>query len=57
MLLVGSKDETFFAKEYEPLMSQFVKNGTYEILDGVDHIGLVFNDDAIGKMSNWISAN
>jgi pimeloyl-ACP methyl ester carboxylesterase len=54
LLIVGSEDEAFYADQYEPLMSQFVKNGTYEVLDGVNHIGLVFDDGAIGKMTDWI---
>lgn len=57
LLLVGSDDETFYANQYEPLMSQHVKIGEYKILENVDHIGLVFDDNAILEMAKWVENN
>ncbi|MGB7286028.1 MAG: alpha/beta fold hydrolase [Salaquimonas sp.] len=54
LLIVGSEDEAFYADQYEPLMSQYLAEGQYKVLDGVNHIGLVFDEVAIKTIAQWM---
>lgn len=40
-LIVGTSDESFVAKAYEPLMSEVTSNGTYHQIDGANHLKVV----------------
>ena len=44
-LVVGSEDEAFYAEKYEEVMSTVTDKGTYEIVDGVDHLGIIDADE------------
>jgi len=41
LLVVGSTDEAFVAEQFEPLMSALTDKGEYEVIDGVNHLGVV----------------
>ncbi|MGR3661646.1 MAG: alpha/beta hydrolase [Paracoccaceae bacterium] len=56
LLLAGSADEAFVAEAYQPLFSEFTDAGTYEVLPGVDHIGLVSDGAAIEAIKRWMDA-
>lgn len=40
-LVVGSEDEAFYAEKYEGVMSAVTDKGTYRIVEGVDHLGIL----------------
>lgn len=40
-LIVGDRDEAFFATEYKPLMSSVTEKGEYHILTGLGHLDVV----------------
>lgn len=40
LLLVGDREDAFIAEAYEPTMAAITDKGSYQILPGVDHIGL-----------------
>lgn len=44
-LVVGSEDEAFYADKYEGVMSAVTDKGTYKIVDGVDHLGIIDADE------------
>ncbi|WP_439142772.1 alpha/beta hydrolase [Planktotalea sp.] len=44
-LVVGSEDEAFYAEKYEEVMSAVTDKGTYKIVDGVDHLGIIDADE------------
>lgn len=41
LLIAGAQDEAFDASAYEPLLAPVNPDGRYEILPGVDHLGVV----------------
>lgn len=41
MLIAGTKDEAFFADQYQPLMQEITDNGSYHLVDGVTHLDIV----------------
>jgi len=40
-LIAGTEDEAFFADNYEPTLSAVTDKGTYVLVDGVNHLGIV----------------
>lgn len=54
LLLAGSQDESFIASAYEEVMAPLTDAGTYQVLDGVNHLGLVSDDQAISAIGNWL---
>ena len=40
-VMAGEKDEAFVAEGYEPLMAQVTHRGSYRIIPGVGHLGIV----------------
>ena len=40
LVVIGSEDEVFHARQYQPTMSPLNPNGQYQVLEGVDHIGV-----------------
>ena len=52
LLIAGTKDEAFFAEEYEPLMSKSNPNGQYHLVTGASHldvINLAETTDVMGR--------
>lgn len=54
LLLAGSEDESFYSDRYEGLISQYSPSGTYRLLDGVNHIGVVNAPSAVDAILNWV---
>ena len=49
-LVVGADDEAFYADEYEGVMRAMTDKGTYEIVAGVDHLGIVDADQTVAAI-------
>lgn len=52
LLIAGSKDESFIADAFEPLISKVTSKGSYNLLEGVSHLGVINNEETaelIGK--------
>lgn len=41
ILIAGTRDEAFFADQYEPLMSEVTDKGAYHLVDGASHLEIV----------------
>lgn len=41
ILIAGTKDEAFFADQYQPLMQEITDKGSYHLVDGVNHLDIV----------------
>lgn len=55
LLLAGAEDESFDAQAYEPTMQQANPNGTYEVLDGQSHLGIVSDHRTAGLIATSIA--
>ncbi len=49
-LLVGEKDELFYAERFAPLLRRRAPDVSIEVLDGVDHIGIIVRPGAIAAV-------
>lgn len=60
LLLAGDRDEAFIADRYEPTIKPHTPAGTYRVLPGVNHLGVVdaaATIDAIGAwLPEWVPA-
>lgn len=56
LLLVGRDDEAFRADVYEAAMSPYAPGGTYRIVDGISHLGVVTRREAIDSVIGWMRA-
>lgn len=54
LVVAGSADESFRAELYEPTISPHTKAGTYRILPGVTHMGVVFGREGIDAVADWL---
>lgn len=41
ILIAGTKDEAFFADQYQPLMQEITDKGAYHLVEGVNHLDIV----------------
>ena len=57
MLVVGSKDEAFFAEEFEPLLTQYSDKGVYHLIDDVGHLGIVNAQQTRDLILTYISSD
>jgi len=57
MLVVGSKDEAFIAKEFEPLLTQYSDKGVYHLNDDVGHLGIVNAQQTRDLILTYISSD
>ncbi|MFK5977918.1 MAG: alpha/beta fold hydrolase [Rhizobiaceae bacterium] len=55
VLIAGTKDESFFAEEFEPLMSQVTSKGSYELLEGVSHLEVVNNQETVAIIGDFLA--
>lgn len=53
LLVVGSKDSALFADKFEPTLRPLVPQVVITPVDGVSHLGLVVNDDAVETVETW----
>lgn len=54
LLVVGSRDEAFFAEKYEPTMSAVNSRGTYVTIDNASHLEIQNNDRVVQAMVRFI---
>ena len=57
LVVAGDADEAFRAELYEPVISAQTKTGTYAVLPGVSHIGVVTGQDVRPVIAGWLRAN
>ncbi len=53
LVLVGDRDESFYAERYEPTIAPHAK-GTFTVLPGVTHLGLVVNPRTTEEIEAWL---
>src|SRR5215831_5517262 len=56
LVMAGEKDESFIPEQYEPTIAPHAK-GTFKVLPGVNHLGVVVNPQAIEEVDAWLTAN
>ncbi len=56
LLIAGRNDEAFFADRYEATISSLTKRGTYRLIDGVGHLGIVDSDRAADEIRAFVLA-
>ena len=55
-LVAGSEDEALFAAEFAPTVRPLVPDADIRIVDGVAHLGIVVNEEAIEAVLKWLQA-
>ena len=55
LLIAGEEDESFIASAYEPTMKPVNPKGTYQLLDGQSHLGVISDDRTAGLIAEFIS--
>lgn len=51
---VGSRDEVFFAEQFEPVISQCTK-ASVKLLNGVTHMGVVTGPEVRPVIKEWLA--
>ncbi len=54
LVLAGERDESFIPELYEPTIAPFAR-GTFRVLPGLSHLGLVVDRSAIEGIGAWLS--
>lgn len=54
LVLVGDRDESFYAERYEPTIAPHAR-GTFVTLPGVTHLGLVVNPRTAEEIETWLA--
>jgi len=54
-LIVGDKDEAFFADRYEPLMTDVTDKGQYFVLDGISHLEVSYARQTLEIIANFLN--
>lgn len=57
LVIAGSADESFFADQFQPVISDETDSGTYALVEGVNHLGIVDAPDTAQLIGNWITAH
>ncbi|MFQ5437407.1 MAG: alpha/beta hydrolase [Paracoccaceae bacterium] len=55
LLIAGTKDEAFNATKYEPLMSGASDKGSYRLIPGVSHLGVVDAQETASRIGAFLS--
>jgi pimeloyl-ACP methyl ester carboxylesterase len=55
LVIVGSNDEAFIAKEYEPAIKSF-SSGKVVIIEGATHNGIRHDKNAMETVEQWIKS-
>jgi alpha-beta hydrolase superfamily lysophospholipase len=55
LLLAGSEDNAFRPREYEPVMSAVTDRGTYEVMEGLGHLGILEAPETTERISRFLS--
>lgn len=54
LLVAGAEDESFIASAYEPLMKPANPAGSFEIIDGVSHLGVIDDELTAGLIQDFL---
>lgn len=54
LLIAGQDDDAFWAEQFEPTMSAVSKEGTYQFLPAIDHIGILRSPEAFGVIASFL---
>ena len=54
LVLAGERDESFVPELYEPTISPHAK-GTFKVLPGIGHLGLVVNPRTAEEVGAWLA--
>ncbi len=55
LLLAGDRDEAFIADKYESTIGPHTSSGSYRILAGVNHLGLVDAEATVNAIDAWLT--
>jgi pimeloyl-ACP methyl ester carboxylesterase len=55
LVVVGTQDELFFAKKFEPVISQYAE-AEVRLLDGLTHMGVVVNPAVQPVVKTWLES-
>ena len=55
LLIAGAQDEAFRAEAYEPTMSPANSKGQYRLIDGVDHLGIIMDQQALDVVGEFLN--
>lgn len=55
LLLAGNADESFYADQYEHVISKHSTRGTYVLLENVGHIDLLSNKESHENIATWLN--
>lgn len=56
LLVTGDEDEAFIADAYQPLMSEVTDNGTYLLVPGITHLGIVDAPETLAAIRAYLNA-
>jgi pimeloyl-ACP methyl ester carboxylesterase len=56
LLVAGQKDEAFIAEGYEPLIAPVNAAGTFHLVEGVGHLGIVDAAETVAAMREFLGA-
>lgn len=54
LLVAGSEDEALVAAEFEPTVRPLVPSADIRLVEGVSHLGLVLDEEAIAVVRKWL---
>ena len=54
LLIAGAEDEAFLADAYEPTLSAANSKGQYRLVEGVDHLGIIMDDEALAEIGQFL---
>ncbi|PHP68027.1 alpha/beta hydrolase [Zhengella mangrovi] len=57
LVVAGDRDEAFKADQFEPVISARTKSGTYAVLPGITHLGVVTGEEVRPVLKDWLAAN
>lgn len=55
LLIAGADDDAFFADKYEPVMSKANSNGSYLIVEGVNHLDIVNAPETAAAIKGFLN--
>lgn len=54
LLIAGAEDEAFHSEAYQPTLSAVTARGQYRLIDGVNHLGVIGNRDALDAIGSFL---
>jgi alpha-beta hydrolase superfamily lysophospholipase len=54
LVVAGRKDEAFRAERFEPVISKHTSTGTYHVLPGINHLGVVSGPEILPVLTRWL---